>query len=146
MVAFAALFVTILFKGQRLTLQSRAYANASATAILKGWDQQALIDRASPQLKASVKSESKLHRMFEQWRRLGEFEKWDGCIGAASVALTPEAKAVVTATCIGKAEFAHGAAKVKFALVQEDGAWRILGFGLYPLNSIIGTREALNSN
>jgi hypothetical protein len=131
-VGFLAVTGSVLLQSRALNREGRAYADAAARAILNGWNEQALTARASTQLRSAVESGAHLKVLFTGWRRLGEFRKWDGCQGNAAVDLTPDARAVVTSTCVGTAEFAHGTAQVRISLIQQHGAWRILGFGVYP--------------
>ena len=133
--AFLALFVRVLIDGHVLDRESQEFADHSAVAILSGWKEQALVARGSDQFKLAARSTAQIDRMFARWRRLGELERYDGSTGKASINLTPEAKAVVTANYVGKADFRHGAAEVRIALIQQDGEWRILGFGVYPLTA-----------
>jgi len=131
--AFIALFVRVLMDEHALDRESREFADHSALAILTGWKEQALVDRGSDQFKLATRSNAQIDRMFARWRRLGELEKYDGSTGKASIHLTPDAKAVVTASYVGKADFRHGSAEVRISLIQQDGEWRILGFGIYPV-------------
>ena len=131
--AMAGVFFTIFFQSHALDRDSREFADKAAVAILTGWDPQKLLDRGSAQLRAAVDNEGDMNRLFLGWRKLGPLQHYEGSIGHAIVTLTPSGNAVITATYTGTADFLRGTATIKIGLVQEDGAWRIVGFGVYPV-------------
>jgi hypothetical protein len=59
----------------RLDKEATAYIEAAVPQIASAWDPQALIDRASPDLIAAVKSRDDLERVFVAYRRLGSLQK-----------------------------------------------------------------------
>jgi len=132
----------LFVQSRALDLQSRQFADQSALAVLGSWDEQDLLDRGAAQLIAA-QTDAERDDLFAGWSQLGELRHYAGSRGGAKVTLT-RGGALVTANYVGKAEFSHGNALVKLALVREKGAWRVLGFGVYPGQDALDTREASN--
>jgi len=120
----------LFLRGHTLDRQSREFADQSAWVVLMSWNQQDLRDRGAARFLAADQ-DGEIDRMFGGWRKLGELQRYDGSTGRADVTTTA-AGTLVTANYTGTAEFSRGNALIKIALIEEDGAWRVLGFGVYP--------------
>ncbi len=123
---FAVLFI-VLAVIQRMTSDYRdgqSYADAAAVAIVSDWNEQAFLDRASPDL-IQVATREEIDSMFAQLRGFGRMTKYAGCSGDTIIfPLT----LTTTEAYVAKADFEHGSAQIKITLIKRNGAWRILGF------------------
>lgn len=118
--------VLVAKKGLALDADAKAYVDSAVVAICSDWDQQQLIDRASPELLAAVKP-GDLPALFEKLSSAGPLSKYEGANGQASVTVY-NGNSKITAKYVAKALFAHGEGTINISLVQNDGKWRILGF------------------
>jgi len=113
-------------RGFSLDAEAKAYVDQAVVAICGNWDQQQLIDRAAPELLAAMKTNS-LAGVFERASRVGPLLKYEGANGQASM-IVYNGNAKITANYVATAQFEKGEATIKFALVKDDGGWRISGF------------------
>jgi hypothetical protein len=130
---FAVLIVVIAIiavKGVALDREAGAYADDSIKAIATTWDEQALVQRASPEF-FSVTQESALDGIFAQFRQLGRMTHYGGSTSNSNVMFSPKGKEV-TAACLAKAQFEHGDAEIRLLLIKHNGAWQIMGFRVFP--------------
>jgi hypothetical protein len=121
----------IAYTGRGLDKESKAYADAAVVAIASQWNERDLTDRASPQFMATVKDPADLDRVVAMWRTLGPLKKYDGSKGEANINIGPHGK-TISANYVARADFDHGSAMIKLSLIKSDGAWKILGFRVYP--------------
>lgn len=117
-------FATI--KGPALDRESRAFVDSAVQTICDDWNEQALIDRAAPELIQAV-GQGVLERMFGRFRQLGDLRAYNGADGDASITLTSKGLNV-TALYFARAAFAGGDAVIRVALTRRHGEWRIIGF------------------
>jgi hypothetical protein len=118
--------VLIAKKGIGLDADAKAYVDSAVVAICSNWDQQQLIDRASPELMAAVKP-GELQALFERLSSAGPLSKYEGSSGQASI-MVYNGNSKITAKYVAKALFAHSEGTITISLIQNDGKWRILGF------------------
>lgn len=121
--AFAILFVNTKLYDREVS----AYANDAILAIATNWDEQALLQRASPELFAAA-TQQNIHDTFLNYRQLGRMTKYNVARSLAhvDVGFTLVHKKV-TAVYIAKAAFEHGTAQVKLSLIKRNGRWYITG-------------------
>lgn len=118
--------VLVAKKGLALDADAKAYVDSAVVAICGTWDQQQLIDRASPELMAAVKP-GELQALFERLSSAGPLSKYEGANGQATM-MVYNGNSKITAKYVAKALFAHGEGTINISLIQSDGKWRILGF------------------
>jgi hypothetical protein len=118
--------VVVAKKGLALDADAKTYVDGAVVAICSKWDQQQLIDRASPELLAAAKP-GELAALFEKLSSAGPLSKYEGANGQASVMIY-NGNSKITAKYIAKALFAHGEATIDISLIQNDGKWQIAGF------------------
>jgi hypothetical protein len=128
-IAIAALViggVLVARKGFTLDADANAYVESAVVAICGKWDQQQLIDRASPELLAAIQP-GELAALFEKLSAAGPLFKYEGANGQATMTVY-NGNSKIAAKYVAKALFAHGEGTIDISLVQTDGKWRILGF------------------
>lgn len=119
--------VMVAKKGIGLDADAKAYVDSAVVAICANWDQQQLIDRASPELMAAVKP-GELPALFEKLSSAGPLSKYEGSNGQATM-MVYNGNSKITAKYVAKALFARGGeGTINISLIQSDGKWRILGF------------------
>jgi len=128
LVALVLLIAVAATKGKALDRESRQFSDNAIRAICSNWDEIQLMDRASPELLNSIRSQDGTQRLFTQWRRLGAMTSLEALRGQANATVLFGKGTRVTAEYIGRANFRSGAGQIRISLVKHDGAWRILGF------------------
>jgi hypothetical protein len=120
-------------KGIELDHEVTAYADDAVVAIATGWNEQALLLRASPEFLAATHS-GDLSQLFVQFRRLGHMTRYDGSADGTNVqmGLLPLSGQALTAVCVAEADFEHGPAKIRLSLIKHRGGWQIMGFRVTP--------------
>ena len=66
----------VAVRGNALDKESKAYADTAIPAIINGWSEKELLDRASPEFKQAV-TQQQLDEMFHWFGSLGRFQKYD---------------------------------------------------------------------
>jgi len=118
--------VVLLRKGSALDAESKAYVETAVRAISSKWDQQELLDRASPELRASLKPDA-LTQVFDKFSQYGSLVEYEGATGEAKMFyLNGETK--ISAEYKGNAKFDNGEATFNVALVKLSGKWLIYNF------------------
>ena len=132
-IVFAILIVVALIggvlvglKGAALDRESKAFVDSSVPAISMAWDEQQLIQRASPALLSSLKP-GDLSATFDKLSQLGSFVKYDGANGQANIA-NWNGVTTISAAYVAKAKFQKGDATFRIVLTKQDGKWMINGF------------------
>jgi len=116
----------LAWRGVTLDRESKAFADESVLAIVKTWDQDELLKRASASLRQST-SPAQTAQLFARLRAtFGALTSYDGSNGQAS--MTIGTNAGTRANYSGKGHFEKGDADVQLTLVREGGAWTIEGF------------------
>ncbi len=118
------LVVLIVVRGTALEREGKAYADASVISIVSNWNEQALLDRASPAFMQKKISKAQIDSLFAQLRPLGRLSRYNGAKGM-NVSSTGS---TTTATYVANADFEHGRAQISISLIKQNGSWRILGF------------------
>src|SRR5690242_13420536 len=103
---FAALIIVVAvlaIKGVSLDRDAGVYADDSVKAIARTWDEQALLQRASPELLAVTHGQT-LDELFIQLRQLGKMTHYDGSKSNSTVFFSLSG-GWVTAVCLANAQF-----------------------------------------
>ena len=123
-----AVFAIRAFKGKGLDQQSKLYADSAIPAIISQWDEQALVGRASPELKVVLKKNGGLDNLFGRFHKLGRLKKYYGAVGESNISITTQNGKVITALYIAKADFQSGHAEIRIGLIKHGDNWQILNF------------------
>jgi hypothetical protein len=129
--AFALLLLLIAIRAARrigLDHEVAVYADDAVVAIATGWDEQALLQRASPEFLAATHN-ADLRQLFVQFGQLGRMTRHDGSMDWINVqmGLLPLSGKAVTAVCVAEADFEHGPAKIRLSLIKHRSGWQIMG-------------------
>lgn len=136
----AAAFAVLLLLGAiriareiQLDHEVAVYADEAVVAIAAGWDEQALLRRASPEFLAAIHN-GDLRQLFVQFRQLGHMTRYDGSTDGINVqmGLLPLSGKELTAVCVAEADFEHGPAKIRLSLIKHRDGWQIMGFRVIP--------------
>ena len=118
------------YKGHALDAESKAFVDRAVPAITATWSEQQLLDRATPELRASVKPEE-LKALFDRLSQLGPLIEYEGATGEATmsyIAGIAGSGGTVSASYVAKARFQNGTATFRIVLMQRDGHWLIHNF------------------
>jgi hypothetical protein len=117
----------VVYEGRALDAESKAFIDSAVPAISATWSKQQLLDRATPELRASVKPEA-LNALFDGLSRLGPLMEYEGAKGDATMSYMAGSGSTVSASYVAKARFQNGAAIFRIALRKRDGRWMIHNF------------------
>ena len=123
--AIGIAFVAI--RGTALDKESKAYADSAIPAIVSGWSEKELLDRASPELKKAVTIDQ-LDRLFRWVGGLGVLQKCDPAEGHSMMSATTQTGKVISAQYTAKTTFQKGEATIKLGLIKHGDQWQILSF------------------
>ena len=126
-VVFVAGIGILIWKGNGLDAESKAYVDAAVPAITAHWDKKALLDRAGPELRAAT-TPDQIANLFDNFSRLGPLIQYEGASGQANMAYFTGKGGQVTAMYEAKAKYEYGEATLQLRLIKHDGAWAIVGF------------------
>jgi hypothetical protein len=112
-----------------LSKEAGAYVNAAIPAIVTGWNEQELLNRASPEFKQSAPP-AKLDNFFHWFSGLGRLKQCDPAEGHAHMHLSPQEGEVITALYTVHATFEKGEATIELRLVKRGDQWQIVNFVL----------------
>ncbi len=123
------IFVSVVaYNGRRLDRESKRYADAAIIAIASHWNEKDLIDRASPQLLATMKDPAAVQSMMAFFGSFGALKKYEGSKGEARIDFHRPHGYIITALYVARADFSAGPAQITISLIRIDGVWKILGF------------------
>jgi hypothetical protein len=117
----------LIYQSNNLDRESQAYVDAAVPAILAIWSKDELLDRATPELRASARPED-FRSLFGWASRLGPFEAYEGATGDSNMSFMFGGGSVVTARYAAKVRFRNGTATIRVVLLKRDGNWMINGF------------------
>lgn len=120
-------FGVLLFKGSALDAESKAFVDDAVPAITATWDAQQLLDRATPELRASAKPQE-LKALFERFSQFGPLVQYEGATGESLMSYMAGSGSIVAASYLAKARFRNGNATIKIVLRKRDGRWMIHNF------------------
>jgi hypothetical protein len=121
----------LIYKGTALDRDSRAYVDRAVPAIVANWSKRELLDRATPELRASARPED-LEAVFDLGSRLGPFVEYEGATGDSNISVTTGNGGVVAARYTAQVRFRDGTATIHILLLKRDGTWMINGFHIDP--------------
>src|SRR5258705_5715655 len=127
----AALFAIIgigivAYRGTALDHESRAFVDESLPRILDGWNDEALIAVATPQLLRSASRED-LDHVFATYMRLGRLLHYEPATGQATMSYTTKNGSEVTGRYVARAEFENGPASISVLITKRQEKWLIHG-------------------
>ena len=125
--ALAILIPGAALRGTVLDNVSKAYVDIVTPIILADLNKETLFRYASDQLNSSAKAEE-MNRIFDWFKKLGRFEKYNGSTGQAKMSLTTGEGKQSSGYYEAKADFSSGPATIKVTTVKIKGAWKIAGF------------------
>jgi hypothetical protein len=125
------LIAFVAVKGRALDRESKAYADSAIVAIATKWDQEALIQRESPEFKVVARNQN-IDSLFEQFRELGLMTRYGGAKGDSYMNLTTQSGKRITAGYAADCDFEHGRALIRISLIKHDDQWSIVGFRVIP--------------
>jgi hypothetical protein len=117
----------VVFHGNTLDKESKAYANAVIPAIFTSWNKNEFSTRASPEFRKLV-TDDQLDRMFRSAAGLGQMKSFDPAEGQAHMSLNPDTLNETTARYTAKAVFEKGNAIITLDLIKHGDQWQIGGF------------------
>ncbi len=120
-------FGTLFYEGRALDAESKAFVDSAVPAITATWDKQQLLDRATPELRRSVRPEE-LDALFNTLSQLGPLVKYEGATGEAAMSYIFGGGGAVSASYIAKARFQNGSATFQIVLMRRNGQWMIHNF------------------
>ena len=120
----------VVVRGNALDKESKAYADAAIPAIVTGWNEKELLDRASPEFKKAA-TQQQLDQIFRWFGSLGRFEKCDPAQGQALMSATTQNGKVISAQYTTKAAFDKGEATITLGLIKHGDQWQILRFDVH---------------
>ncbi len=117
----------VAIRGTALDKESRAYADSAIPAIVTGWSEKEVLDRASPEFKKAVTIDQ-LDRLFRWVSGLGQLQKCEPAQGQAIMSATTQSGKVTSGQYTAKATFEKGEASIKLELIKHGDQWQILSF------------------
>ncbi|MCM2283485.1 MAG: hypothetical protein NDI81_01830 [Desulfobacula sp.] len=126
-VAVVGFFILNHF-GTGLDEESKSYVDANLPQIVKNWDVQELIKRASPELIAIVPKE-KIEKLFNVFsERLGPLKEYKGSNGQSNMSVTTQEGKVITGAYVAEANFEKAPASIQFRIIKHGDNWQVLEF------------------
>jgi hypothetical protein len=121
----------LIFKGKSLDRESQAYVDSAVPAIVAAWSKDALLTRATPELRANARPED-LRSLFDWASRLGPFMAYEGAVGDSHMSFLLGGNSTVSARYAAKVRFRDGTATIRIVLLKRDGNWMINSFHIEP--------------
>jgi hypothetical protein len=117
----------LIYKGRALDTESSAFVDGAVPAIAATWDTQQLLDRATPELRASV-TPGELRAVFNRLSQFGPLVEYQGATGAAAMSYIAGSGGTVSASYVATARCQNGTATFRIVLMKRDGRWLIHNF------------------
>ena len=132
-VTLAVLFVIGRNAIKPLTEEATAYADASVSAIATEWNGEALVARASPELRVALTDDTLEGVMTFGAENLGLMLEYQGatCL-LVSFEITQAEGEVVQASCDARANHEGGGGAYSLGLIKRNDAWSLLSFFVIP--------------
>jgi len=121
----------LLYKGHQLDTESKAFVDSAVPAIVTTWSKQQLLDRATPELRETIKPDE-LNALFDRLSQLGPLVEYQGATGEAAMSYIAGSGGTVSASYDAKARFQNGSATFRIVLMKRDGRWMIHNFHVEP--------------
>lgn len=123
--------IVIALRGNALDKQSKAYADDAIPAIVDGWKERELLERASPEFKKAV-TQQQIDQLFQRFAGLGRLQKCEPAHGQSVMSATTQSGNTIKAEYTAKAKFERGEATIQLDLVKHGDQWQVLGFFVKP--------------
>lgn len=117
----------LVLTGRGLDAESKAYVDTAVPAITAHWSKDALLDRATPELRAAVNPQQ-IATLFDNLSQLGPLVEYEGATGDSNATYFIGKGSQVGAFYRAKAKYENGEATVQLGLLKRDGEWRIQNF------------------
>jgi hypothetical protein len=117
----------LIWNGRGLDVESKAYVDAAVPAITSHWSKEALLDRATPELRAAA-TPDQIAAVFNNFSRLGPLVQYEGAAGQANMMYLLGKGEQVSASYEAKAKYENGEATLRLVLLKRDGKWQIQNF------------------
>ena len=116
-----------IYSGTTLDTESKAFVDATVSAIAAKWDPATVVERSSPELKEKIEPE-KLLSLFGDLARTGPMTKYDGAKGQATMSYFTGTGSRILASYVANAECQNGVATFRFQLRKVGQNWLIDSF------------------
>ena len=126
--------VVLVYKGNALDSESKAFVDSAVPAIVANWSKAQLLDRASPELRHSLEP-GQLTALFDKLSRLGPLVEYEGAKGQSTISYFTGSGGSISAFYVAKARFKNGSATFRILLTKRPGRWTIQGFHVDPAPS-----------
>jgi hypothetical protein len=117
----------MLHEGHVVDAESKAYVDAAVPAIVAEWNEEQLLDRATPELLDTI-TRGEVKAEFGRFSRVGRLVEYQGAIGEATVRFNLSLRTIVSASYIAKGRFQNGDALFRILLWKRNGRWLIQRF------------------
>jgi hypothetical protein len=117
----------LVYKGNALDAESKAYVDKAVPAIAANWSKEQLLGRMAPELRATVTSDELL-TFFNAVNQLGPMVKYEGASGQANMSYMTGSGSSVSASYVATVRCRNGRTTIRIALVKRAGRWMISGF------------------
>jgi hypothetical protein len=115
--------------GQALDAESKAYVDAAIPAITSNWSEAELMNRATPELRASTSPEE-VDQLFQTFSRVGHLVVYKGSSGQSLMSYVAGTGKTISASYVAKASFQNGDATIRIGLLKRSGQWLISNFNV----------------
>jgi len=99
----------LVYRGNALDAESKAFVDSAVTTLATSWSNEQLLERATPELRASVKPEQ-LKSVADAFSRLGPLLKYQGATGQANMSYIAGSGSSVSASYVATTGFRDGTA------------------------------------
>src|ERR1700719_4382606 len=100
-------FGIIAYSCHMLDAESKAYVDSALPAIATHWSKDELLDRATPELRATVKP-GELTALFDALSQFGRVVESEGATGEAMMSYLAGSGGAISASYVAKAKFRSG--------------------------------------
>jgi len=128
MVLCAVVALGVLFyQARAFDRGSKSFVDTAVPAIVTKWNEDELLDRATPELRTSITSDQ-LKSSFRTFSQVGPLIEYEGSQGQWNMSYVSATGTTVSAQYVAKARFQNGDAIFRIYLMRRDGRWLIQGF------------------
>ncbi len=125
LVTVAVIFIP---RALKLDREATAYIQDIVPKIVTGWNSQALIDRATPELLSATNSGEDIGRLFVMFQQLGFLRHLDTPKGQVVSSAFSGTGTVTLGNYTARADFEKGPATIQIQLRRVNDTWKINGF------------------
>lgn len=125
----------LAYRGNALDKEAKAFVDAAVPAIAAQWNEDALLERSAPELRAATKPAA-MSAVFQRFAQFGPLVKYAGSTGQALMAYNLGKGGETTASFIARAKCQNGEAIFRMTLVKRSGRWEILNLHIDPASPV----------